>query len=49
VSDTRAFQTATCWSPEFSVSEGVTALMEWLCESRGIKLQQAVSSKTVPV
>ncbi|HEX8561706.1 MAG TPA: GDP-mannose 4,6-dehydratase [Flavobacterium sp.] len=40
VSDTTKFSKATGWSAQYSVSEGVEALMNWLCESRGIELPE---------
>lgn len=36
VSDTRAFQASTGWSPQVGVEKGVRALHEWLLESRGL-------------
>lgn len=38
VSDTSKFKKATGWRSKHSVEEGVQALMEWLCESRGLHL-----------
>jgi CDP-paratose 2-epimerase len=44
VSNTYKFSNATGWEPKFSVSNGVGALYDWLCESRNIK----ASKRKVP-
>ncbi|HEX8270576.1 MAG TPA: GDP-mannose 4,6-dehydratase [Flavobacterium sp.] len=50
VSDTTKFHKATGWKPKYSVTEGVEALMEWLCESRGIELPENNSnSKAIAI
>lgn len=50
VSDTSKFTKATGWKAKYSVTEGVQALMDWLCESRSIELPKAkVSSKAVAI
>ncbi|MGB8705458.1 MAG: NAD-dependent epimerase/dehydratase family protein, partial [Gillisia sp.] len=43
VSNTSKFQEATGWAPQYSVEEGVEALMNWLCETRGIQLKSKKS------
>jgi CDP-paratose 2-epimerase len=48
VSDTSKFQKAVGWSPKYGVNEGITALMEWLCENRNITLpKKDVSAKAI--
>ncbi|HEY0046580.1 MAG TPA: GDP-mannose 4,6-dehydratase [Flavobacterium sp.] len=39
VSNTSKFSKATGWSPKHNVSEGIEALMLWLCENRNIELK----------
>ncbi len=50
VSDTRAFQSATGWSPRVGVEKGVRALYEWLREARSEKkaLRDAPSRRAAP-
>ncbi len=38
VSDTSRFSKMTGWKPQYSVEEGVTELLEWLCEHRNLKI-----------
>ncbi|HEX9978984.1 MAG TPA: GDP-mannose 4,6-dehydratase [Flavobacterium sp.] len=40
VSDTSKFRKATGWKQKYSVDTGIEALMQWLCESRGIELPE---------
>ena len=48
VSDTAKFQKAVGWLPKYGVNEGITALMNWLCETRDISLpKKVVSDKAV--
>ena len=42
VSNTSKFQEATGWAPQYSVDEGVEALMRWLCDSRNIDLPETL-------
>ena len=44
VSNTTKFQELTGWSPKYSVDEGIEALLQWLCESRGIELPNHIKS-----
>ncbi|MCR5862036.1 GDP-mannose 4,6-dehydratase [Flavobacterium sp. J372] len=49
VSDTSAFTKATGWKQKYSVTEGVTALTDWLYESRGVKAKPEVALNTLAV
>lgn len=50
VSNTSKFEKATGWKAKYSVTEGVEALMNWLCESRGIELpERNVSTKAIAI
>jgi CDP-paratose 2-epimerase len=50
VSNTSKFRKATGWKPEYSVTEGVEALMNWLCESRGIELPvRNITTKAIAI
>ena len=50
VSDTSKFRQATGWKAKYSVTEGVEALMNWLCETRGIELpEKNVASKAIAI
>jgi len=39
VSDTTKFEAATGWKRKFSVHSGVQSLLEWLCQTRDIKIK----------
>jgi CDP-paratose 2-epimerase len=48
VTDTARFAEATGWKPAYAVSEGLEALMEWLCDSKGIELpERSINSKAM--
>ncbi|MGB8375955.1 MAG: GDP-mannose 4,6-dehydratase, partial [Salegentibacter sp.] len=49
VSNTTKFKKATGWKPKHSVDEGVQALLEWLCETRNIKLENGSQSSAKAV
>ncbi|MGA9591152.1 MAG: GDP-mannose 4,6-dehydratase [Salegentibacter sp.] len=49
VSNTTKFKKATGWKPKHSVDEGVQALLEWLCETRNIKLEDGSQSSAKAV
>jgi CDP-paratose 2-epimerase len=44
VSDTRKFKAATGWAPKVNVRQGVERLYQWLLESRGLALPQALTA-----
>ena len=50
VSNTTKFKEATGWRPQYSVDQGVTALVQWLCENRDIELPDTLkSSKAIAI
>ena len=49
VSDTSKFKKATGWSPEYSVDMGIQALLQWLSETRHIKIDKLSSIKAIAI
>lgn len=49
VSNTSKFQEATGWSPKYSVNKGMDVLLQWLCETRNIKLNKTETSSSKAV
>ncbi|WP_373056750.1 GDP-mannose 4,6-dehydratase [Zunongwangia sp. H14] len=49
VSNTSKFQKATGWSPKHSVEQGVEKLLNWLCETRNIRLENKPRSSAKAV
>lgn len=52
VSNNSKFEKATGWSPKYTVDAGINALLEWLCETRDIKLNKnnsQSSSKAIAI
>ncbi len=50
VSNTSKFKEATGWAPKHTVNEGMQKLIDWVCETRNISLQEKkLSSKAIAV
>lgn len=47
VSDTTKFQKLTGWKPKYAVNDGIEGLLQWLCKSKNIQLENNIISKAI--